>query len=106
MRHDGIDIMAREGTHILAAADGLVGYADNRVQGYGNLLVILHADGTSTLYAHCRAIFVAAGEHVRRGQIVAEVGSTGISRGPHLHFEWHREGEPIDPEPALINRPD
>jgi murein DD-endopeptidase MepM/ murein hydrolase activator NlpD len=104
-RHDGIDIVARSGTHILAAADGLVGYSDNRVQGFGNLLIILHADGTSTLYAHCRAIFVAAGEQVRRGQVVAEVGDTGISRMPHLHFEWHRAGEAIDPEPRLVGRP-
>ena len=101
LRHDGVDIAAPVGTPIVAAADGLVVYADNGVQGYGNFLAILHGDGTTTFYAHCRAIYVAAGERVRRGQRVAEVGLTGITHGPHLHFEWHVHGHPTDPMPRL-----
>lgn len=101
LRHDGVDVSAPVGTPIVAAADGLVVYADNGVQGYGNFLAILHGDSTTTFYAHCRAIYVAPGERVRRGQRVAEVGVTGITRAAHLHFEWHVRGRPTDPMPRL-----
>jgi len=104
--HDGLDIVAEAGAHIRAANDGLVVYADNRVRGYGNLLILLHADGTSTFYGHCQAIYVAPGQLVRRGQVVGEVGATGLPVIPHLHFEWRRRGVPRDPLPALVERPD
>ncbi len=104
--HDGLDIVAEAGAHVRAANDALVVYSDNGVRGYGNLLVLLHADGTATLYGHCRATYVAAGQLVRRGQVIAEVGATGLPVVPHLHFEWRRNGVPRDPLPALVERPD
>ncbi len=104
--HDGLDIVAEAGAHVRAANDGLVVYADNGVRGYGNLLVLLHADGTATLYAHCQALYVAPGQLVRRGQVVGEVGATGLPYVPHLHFEWRRDGRAMDPLPHLVERPD
>lgn len=104
-RHNGVDIVAEEGAHIRAANDGLVVYADNGVSGYGNLLVVLHADATSTFYAHCRAIYAAPGQLVSRGQVVAEVGATGLPVVAHLHFEWRRKGRPMDPMPRFVERP-
>jgi murein DD-endopeptidase MepM/ murein hydrolase activator NlpD len=98
--------VAPEGAPIRAANDGLVVYADNGVRGYGNLLVLLHADGTATLYGHCRAIYAAPGQLVARGQVVAEVGRTGRPQVAHLHFEWRRHGHPRDPLPHLVERPD
>lgn len=103
--HNGLDIVAEAGAHIRAANDGLVVYADNRVRGYGNLLILLHADGTATLYGHCRAIYVAPGQLVLRGQAVGEVGATGRPVIPHLHFEWRSRGTPRDPLPHLVERP-
>lgn len=103
--HNGVDIVAEEGAHIRAANDGLVIYADNGVSGYGNFLVILHADGTSTFYGHCRAVYAAPGQIVMRGQVVAEVGRTGRPYIPHLHFEWRRNGEPLDPLHHFAERP-
>jgi Peptidase family M23 len=97
--HRGVDIAARLGTPILATNAGIVAYADNGVRGYGNLLVIVHVDGSFTLSAHCSRILVFAGQRVERGQHVADVGSTGMSSGPHLHFEVHLGAEPRDPRP-------
>jgi murein DD-endopeptidase MepM/ murein hydrolase activator NlpD len=104
--HLGVDIVAEEGARIRAANDGLVVYADNGVRGYGNFLAIVHADGSSTFYGHCRAIFVAPGQIVARGQTVAEVGHTGLAQRAHLHFEWHRGGEAIDPMARFVERPE
>lgn len=103
--HNGIDIVARAGAHIRAVNDALVVYADNGVRGYGNFLVLLHADGTATFYGHCRALYVAAGELVARGQAVGEVGNTGRPFVPHLHFEWRRNGEAMDPMRRFVERP-
>lgn len=104
--HNGLDIVAEEGEHIRVANDGLVVYADNGVSGYGNLLIVLHADGSSTYYGHCRAIYVAPGQLVARGQVVGEVGATGRPVVAHLHFEWRRDGDPMDPQARLVERPD
>lgn len=104
--HDGLDIVAEAGAPIRAANDGLVVYANNGVSGYGNLLILLHADGTATFYGHCRAIYAAPGQIVARGQVVGEVGATGRPVVPHLHFEWRRNGVARDPLPALVERPD
>jgi murein DD-endopeptidase MepM/ murein hydrolase activator NlpD len=104
-RHKGIDVGAPQGSLIRAVQDGIVAYSDNEVQGYGNLLMIVHPDGTSTLYAHCRAIYVFAGQQVQRGRIVAEVGATGIARGSHLHFEYRTKGFVRDPLPKFESRP-
>jgi murein DD-endopeptidase MepM/ murein hydrolase activator NlpD len=91
-RHKGLDIGAPEGTPIRAAKSGLVAYSDNEVHGYGNLLVIVHPDGSVALYGHCHAIYVFPGQHVTQGQVVGEVGHTGIARGTHLHFEYRVAG--------------
>lgn len=99
--HKGVDIGAPVGTPILAISDGLVAYSDNELPGYGNVVLVIHADGSVALYAHCRATWVFAGQQVRMGQQIAEVGLTGISRGAHLHFELRRHGEPVDPMPML-----
>jgi murein DD-endopeptidase MepM/ murein hydrolase activator NlpD len=96
--HRGIDIGAARGTPLLAAHGGIVAYSDNRVRGYGNLLVIVHDDGSVSFSAHCRAIYVFAGQRVRRGQIVGEVGDTGLARGAHVHWEYHVHGAAADPD--------
>jgi len=99
--HAGLDIVAPRGSPIVAIRPGIVAYSDNRVRGYGNLLVIVHANGEVSLSAHCQRIFVFAGQHVTRGQIVAEVGMTGLALGPHLHFELRVGGAPSDPAPLF-----
>lgn len=99
--HDGIDIAAEPGTPVLAAAGGIVAYADDEVHGFGNFVGIVHADGTVSLYAHLRRAGVVAGQRVRQGERIGEVGNTGISRGPHLHFEWRRRGHVQDPLPEI-----
>lgn len=103
-RHDGVDIGAPEGSEIVAARGGLVTYADNGITGMGNVLIVLHEDGSSALYAHCHEIFVFAGQYVARGQRVAVVGETGFARAPHLHFEWRRAGSPHDPSRMFLPR--
>lgn len=102
--HLGVDIAARTGTPIVAAADGIVGYADQGVKGYGNLAILVHADGSVTSYAHCSVLHVQPGQTVKRGDMIADVGSTGISRGPHLHFEFRTRGRPKNPM-ARFDRP-
>lgn len=99
--HAGVDIGAPPGTPIMAAADGLVAYSDNQLRGYGNVVMLVHRGGWVTLYAHCERIDVFAGQRVRRGEVIARVGSTGLSRGPHLHFELRRGGTPQDPLPLF-----
>jgi murein DD-endopeptidase MepM/ murein hydrolase activator NlpD len=95
--HEGIDLPAPIGAPVYAAADGRVVYAGDGVRGYGNLVVIAHAGGVLTVYAHNSALLVAAGQTVRAGDRVALVGRTGNANGPHLHFEV-REGQiPRDP---------
>lgn len=105
-RHEGVDIGAAAGTPILAANDGLVVYSDNGMSGYGNTVVIVHGDGSLTLYAHCVATFVVPGQRVERGQIIAAVGDTGLAHGAHLHFEYRVDGASRDPEPLFSARPE
>jgi hypothetical protein len=104
IRHDGVDIPADPGSQVRAANDAIVAYADNGVRGFGNLVLLVHADGSTTLYAHLKSAYVFAGQQVKRGQIIGEVGSTGLSRGPHLHFEWHVRGRPKNPAPRFVRR--
>jgi murein DD-endopeptidase MepM/ murein hydrolase activator NlpD len=94
--HEGIDITARMGTDIEAPAAGVVTEV-RWVDGYGNMLTIDHGYGIVTRYAHCSKILVARGTRVRRGDVVAQVGSTGISTGPHLHYEVWVNGKPANP---------
>ena len=100
--HKGIDIGAPEGSTIVAAQDALVVYSDNRITGYGNSVMLLHAEGYSTFYAHCTETLVAAGEYVQRGQPIATVGDTGFAWAPHLHFEWRQRGWARDPARRLL----
>jgi murein DD-endopeptidase MepM/ murein hydrolase activator NlpD len=102
--HQGIDIAADAGVPVHASAPGEVVHS-GPLGSYGNLVVLRHDARTTTLYAHNRALRVRAGQRVRQGQVVAALGSTGRSTGPHVHFEV-REGErPIDPRRRLPARP-
>ena len=94
--HDGVDLAASAGTPIVAAADGRVVGAGWR-GGYGQQVQIAHADGVDTLYGHMSRIAAYAGELVHKGQVIGYVGSTGLSTGPHLHFEVTKNGRPVNP---------
>lgn len=95
--HKGIDIAAPTGTPIVAARAGTVTYAGWSNRGYGNMVTIRHFGGSETLYAHFSSISVQVGQYVEQGETIGRVGSTGISTGPHLHFELHENGAPVDP---------
>ena len=94
--HAGLDLAASAGTPIVAAADGRVVGAGWR-GGYGQQVEIAHAGGVDTLYGHMSRIAAHAGELVRKGQVIGYVGSTGLSTGPHLHFEVTKNGRPVNP---------
>ncbi len=94
--HSGLDFRARHGTPIYAATDGTVNFS-GRNGGYGNFVRIRHGGGLSTGYAHMSRIAVRNGQSVERGQVIGYVGSTGLSTGPHLHYEMYRNGQKIDP---------
>jgi len=91
--HRGIDIAGPIGTPIVAASDGVVTYAQWNDGGYGYLVEITHPDGTETIYAHNSRILVQKGQRVAQGEQISEMGSTGFSTGPHLHFEIHPAGQ-------------
>ena len=99
--HYGVDIGAPAGSAVLAARDGTVLYAGSAYRGYGKLVILDHGDGYRTLYAHNRQLLVRAGRSVRRGDIIARVGSSGNATGPHLHFEIRKNDRPLDPAPYL-----
>ena len=103
--HLAIDITAPTGTPVRAVARGIVGYADDEVRGYGKLMLVLHPGGDVSLYAHLSAFRARPGQIIRRGQVIALVGNTGISRGSHLHFALFEDGKPIDPEPLFQHIP-
>ncbi|MCJ8191055.1 M23 family metallopeptidase [Sphingomicrobium aestuariivivum] len=94
--HKGIDFAAPHGTPVQAAADGVV-IRSGRAGGAGNQVRIRHADGTVTSYSHMSRLSVAVGTQVRQGDVVGAVGSTGLSTGPHLHYEVHQGGRAVDP---------
>lgn len=95
-QHTGIDIGASYGTNVLAAADGTVIIAGWN-NAYGNYVVINHGGGVTTLYGHNSSLTVSKGQKVSRGQVIAKVGSTGYSTGPHIHFEVQVNGSPVNP---------
>jgi lipoprotein NlpD len=94
--HQGIDIGARSGTPVRAAESGRVIFA-SRLGGYGNVIVVRHGRRYETVYAHNRRFTVSRGMYVQKGEVIAEVGSTGNARGSHLHFEVRRDDDPRDP---------
>lgn len=98
--HSGIDIAAMYGAPICATASGLVIYS-GWYGGYGNAVIVDHGNGYSSLYAHCSTVFVGKGQSVTQGNIIASIGSTGMSTGPHLHFEIRQNGVPVDPRSRL-----
>lgn len=100
--HEGIDVAAHRGSPVLASAAGVVLYSGNRLSGYGNLVIVRHDQNTVTLYAHNDRILVHKGEPVKAGQIIATLGSTGRSTGPHIHFEIRRYGHAINPRTYLV----
>jgi murein DD-endopeptidase MepM/ murein hydrolase activator NlpD len=103
--HAGADISAPSGTPIYAVDDGVVLSAGVN-GGYGNFTLIAHGDGMTSGYAHQQTILVKPGDRVTRGQLIGEVGTTGLSTGPHLHFEASYHGVPYNPRGWLEDRPD
>lgn len=95
--HTGIDFTAPIGTPIYATGDGIVIKPKSRMSGYGKVIVINHGYGYQTIYAHCSKIVARPGTKVKRGQIIGYVGNTGISTGPHCHYEVRKNGKPINP---------
>lgn len=98
--HSGRDIAADEGDPVYAVLDGEVTGA-GEAEMAGKYLKLLHADGTETLYCHCSKLIAGAGDKVKKGDIIALVGQTGLATGPHLHFEYHKDGRASDPEEIL-----
>jgi murein DD-endopeptidase MepM/ murein hydrolase activator NlpD len=98
--HEGLDFMANTGTPIYAAARGIVSFAE-QTPDYGKIVKIDHGSGIETRYAHTSLLVVKAGDRVEKGQKIAEVGSTGRSTGPHLHYEIRFNGNPLDPRKYL-----
>jgi len=98
--HYGIDIATSRGSRIRSAGSGVV-ILSGWTQGFGNIVIISHGNGLTSYYAHAMRLLVEQGDHVRKGQSIALLGSTGISSAPHLHFEIWKNGEPLDPEQFL-----
>ena len=103
--NDGINIAAPRGAAVQAADAGVVAYTGNELRGYGNLVLVKHASGWISAYAHCDSILVKRGERVGRGQVIARVGSTGNVSEPQLHFELRRGQHAVDPREFLAPLP-
>lgn len=97
MFHDGLDFTAKIGTNIYATGDGVVVEAKRARYGYGNKIVIDHGFGYKTIYAHLHSFAVRKGQKVERGQIIGTVGNTGLSSGPHLHYEILKNNRKVNP---------
>ena len=95
--NDGIDVAVPQGTSVKAAENGVVAYAGNELKGYGNLILIRHANNWVSAYAHNDEILVKRGDKVRRGQIIAKAGATGSVSQPQVHFELRKGSRPVDP---------
>ena len=100
-QNDGINLAVPEGTPIKAADDGVVAYAGNELKGYGNLVLIRHANGFVSAYAHASEIMVKRGDTIKRGQVIAHAGQTGSVTSPQLHFEIRKGSTPVDPTQYL-----
>lgn len=103
--NDGINISAKKGTPIKAAENGVVAYSGNELRGFGNLLLIKHADGWTTAYAHASKFNVRRGDRVKRGQVIGSVGDTGNVTSAQLHFEIRRGQKAVNPKKHLAGRP-
>ena len=101
LHNDGINIAARAGAPVVAAENGVVVYAGNELKGFGNLLLVRHADGWMTAYAHLDKALVKKGQKVTRGQAIGTVGSTGGVSQPQLHFEIRKGTQAVDPAKFL-----
>jgi murein DD-endopeptidase MepM/ murein hydrolase activator NlpD len=101
--HAGMDFTAKPGTPIYATGDGRVTFADYATNGYGKHVVIDHGYDYNTLYAHLSEFKVRNGQRVKRGEVIGLVGNTGLSAGPHLHYEVHKGGQPVDPANFFFN---
>jgi len=102
LHNDGINIAARKGASIRAAENGVVAYTGNQLQGFGNLVLLKHAGGWMSAYAHSSTILVRRGDVVRRGQVIARVGRTGNVSKPQLHFELRRGERAVNPRRHLM----
>jgi len=95
--NDGINLAVPEGTPVKAAEDGVVAYSGNELKGYGNLVLVRHANGYVTAYAHASELMVKRGDTIKRGQIIAKSGQSGEVGSPQLHFEIRKGSSPLDP---------
>ncbi len=98
--HEGIDLRAEYGTNVVSTADGIVEFA-KFFGGYGNMLIIQHAYGFRSVYGHLSAFTVKQGDYVRKGQLIAKSGQSGLSQGPHLHYEVRYFNKPLNPKPFI-----
>ena len=103
--HEGVDFAGKAGSNIVAVASGVVSWSGERY-GYGKMVEVAHGDGVITRYAHNQENLVKVGDMVRRGDVVALMGNSGRSTGPHVHFEVHKNGRPVDPASYLRRTPD
>lgn len=97
LHNDGINIEVPRGTPVVASQSGVVAYAGNELRGFGNMLLIKHAGGWVTAYAHNETLLVGRGDSVRKGQVIAKVGTSGSVTKPQLHFELRKGKKPMDP---------
>lgn len=104
LRNDGINIQASPGSSVRAAENGVVVYAGNELKGFGNLLLIKHADGWMTAYAHNAELAVLRGDIVKKGQVIAKAGATGSVTSPQVHFEVRKDGTAVDPTQYMEKR--
>jgi len=100
--HTGVDISAPEGTPVKAAADGVVTFAQVHSGGFGRLVIITHSNGMESCYAHLSKFDVIAGQEIRQGELVGRVGHSGRVTAPHLHYEVHVSGAPVNPYRFLV----
>ncbi|MDX1451193.1 MAG: M23 family metallopeptidase [Oleiphilaceae bacterium] len=99
--HAGVDFAGKEDSDIIVVASGVVTFAGDRY-GYGNLVEVNHGNGFATRYAHCKELKVSVGAVVEKGQVIATMGSTGRSTGPHVHYEVLKNGKPINPKKYIL----
>ena len=102
-RNDGLDIRSPQGTPVLSAADGEVAYAGNQVPQFGNLVLVKHAGGYTTAYAHADRLTVSRGDFVAKGQVIGYAGQTGDVTTPQLHFEIRSNTTPVNPRSYLAS---